>query len=146
MKITLKEITRDNWKQCIALNVGPEQQSWVASNLFSLVEAKFEPDCIPLAVYSGETMVGFTMYARDPDDGSYWIARLMVDQQFQGHGYSRAAMQELIRQLKEVPDCTEINISFDPENYIAERLYGSLGFQHTGLIEDGEVVLRLAVR
>jgi diamine N-acetyltransferase len=70
----------------------------------------------------------------------------MVDEQHQGQGYGRAAMQEVISRLKATPDCTEIKISFVPENSVAERLYRSLGFQHTGLVIDGETVLRLPIR
>lgn len=146
MDITLREITKDNWKQCISLKVAPNQQNFVASNLYSLAESRFEPDCMPLAIYHDETMVGFTLYGRDSSDGSYWIARLMVDQQYQGRGYGRAAMQEVIRRLKATPDCAEIRISFEPENNVAERLYLSLGFLPTGLIIDGEVVFHLPVR
>jgi diamine N-acetyltransferase len=146
MEVTLKEITKDNWRQCIDLKVGPGQQDFVASNLYSIAESKFEPDWAPQAIYQGEMMVGFTMYGPDPSTGSYWIIRLMVDERHQGQGYGRAAMQEIITRLKAIPNCTEIKISFAPENRIAERLYRSLGFQSTGLIIDGEVVLRLPVR
>ncbi len=146
MEITLKEITKDNWRQCINLKVGQGQQDFVASNLYSIAESKFEPDWAALGIYQGEMMVGFTMYGRDSDEGSYWIIRLMVDEQRQGRGYGRAAMQEIIRRLKATPGCAEIKISFAPENKVAERLYRSLGFQHTGLVIEGETVLRLPVR
>ncbi len=146
MDITLREITKDNWKQCISLKVAPNQQNFVASNLYSLAESRFEPDCMPLAIYHDETMVGFTLYGRDSSDGSYWIARLMVDEQYQGRGYGRAAMQEVIGRLKATPDCTEIRISFEPENSVAEKLYRNLGFLPTGLIVDGEIVFYLPVR
>ncbi len=144
MEITLRDITKDNWRECIDLKVGLGQENFVASNLYSLAESKFEPEWTPLTIYSGETMVGFTMYGRDDRDGSYWIIRLMVDAAHQGRGYGRAAMAEVIRRLRALPDCREIKISFAPENIAAEKLYLDLGFQRTGLIEEGEVVLRLA--
>jgi len=143
VEITLREITKNNWRECVDLKVAPEQEKFVAPNLFSIAEAKFEPDWRPLAIYAGETMVGFTMVGQDERDGSYWIIRLMVDTAYQGRGYGRAAMKEVIRQLKQKPDCREIKISFVPENVAAEKLYFGLGFERTGLIEDGEVVLRL---
>ncbi len=146
MKVVLRDINKDNWKQCIGLKVAPEQKNFVASNLYSIAESKFEPDWTPLAIYHDETMVGFTIYGRDSSDGSYWIIRLMIDEQHQGRGYGRAVMQEVIQRLKETLDCTEIKISFAPENRAAEKLYLSLDFQHTGLVEDGEIVLRLPIR
>ncbi|NJN96924.1 MAG: GNAT family N-acetyltransferase [Anaerolineales bacterium] len=146
MEITLREVTQQNWRECVDLKVAPEQENFVAPNLFSIAESKFEPDWRPLAIYVGETIVGFTMVGRDERDGSYWIIRLMIDAAYQRRGYGRAAMKEVIRQLKQKPDCREIKISFMPENVAAEKLYLSLGFERTGWIEDGEVVLMLPLR
>lgn len=86
MQITLREITKNNWRECVDLKVGPGQENFVAPNLFSIAEAKFEPGWTPLAIYAGETLVGFTMYGQDERDGSYWIIRLMVDAAYQGRG------------------------------------------------------------
>jgi diamine N-acetyltransferase len=60
--ITLRPITPDNWELCINLKTTDEQQHFVATNLYSLAQAKVFPECIPLALYYGETMVGFLMY------------------------------------------------------------------------------------
>ncbi len=60
MPITLKEITKDNYVECIRLKVR-DNQRFVASNVYSLAESKYEPENIPMAVYAGETMVGFVM-------------------------------------------------------------------------------------
>jgi len=40
MTVTLREITMDNFIECIKLGVGETQKSYVASNMFSLAEAK----------------------------------------------------------------------------------------------------------
>jgi diamine N-acetyltransferase len=70
----------------------------------------------------------------------------MIDQAFQGQGYGRAATLEAVRRIrKEFPDCGELFLSFEPENKNAESLYLSLGFQHTGRVEEGELVMRLAL-
>jgi len=146
----LKEINRDNWKQAIRIDVAPEQKRFVASNLYSIAEAIFNPTFVPLAVYAeavstskAETMVGFLMYGTNPDNDELWILRLMVGQQYQGRGYGRAAMKEIIRRLKAKPDCQEIFTSYEPDNDVAARLYRSLGFEDTGRIEDGELVVCL---
>jgi len=44
-----------------------------------------------------------------------------------------------------MPDCREVFTSYKPENDVAARLYRSLGFEHTGRIEDGELVVRLSL-
>ena len=142
--VHLREINQDNWKQAIRLAVAPDQKRFVASNLYSIAEAIFNPTFAPLAIYNeAETMVGFLMHGANPDNDELWILRLMVGQQYQARGYGRAAMEEIIRRLKARPDCQEIFTSYKPGNHVAARLYQSLGFEDTGRIEDGELVVCL---
>src|SRR5262245_16397511 len=71
-------------------------------------------------------MVGFTMYELSAGVGI--IRRLMIDQRFQGRGYGRAAMLEVIRRLKLHPEVGMIATRHRRENEAAAKLYGSLGF------------------
>lgn len=144
-RVTLRPITRDNWQESIRLSVRNDQREYVASNLYSLAEAHFHATFEALAIYDSDTMVGFTMYGQDEATGAWWIIRLMVDARYQGRGYGRAAMLALIDRLVAQTGCAEIWISFAPGNTDAARLYTRLGFQETGLIEDGEVVYRLSL-
>lgn len=149
MEITLREINKDNWKQCINLKTTAEQEKFVASNLYSLAQSKFYPSAVTLGIYQGETMVGFLMYDRMDkgyQNSGYYIWRLMIDKNHQKKGYGKAAMQLVIKFLKEKPDCNEILIGYRPENVVAEKLYLSLGFQKTGLIEDGDVLVYLPLK
>lgn len=139
MAITLQEITKDNWRQCVKLKVADDQQEFVAPNVYSLAQSKFEPDVTTLAIYDDVMMVGFIMYQDDKAEKTYYIWRLMIDQSQQNKGYGRAAMLEVLNLLKTQPDYTEIGISYVPENTVAEKLYNSLGFEKTGEIIDGEV-------
>jgi diamine N-acetyltransferase len=145
MNVELREITIDNWRQCVRLKVAPGQEQFVASNAVSLAQSKYETDSVPLAVYDGDTMVGFVMY--HPEDYGmakiWFIERLMVGADYQGKGYGRTAMQALLERLKAQPGYTAILISFVPENVAARNLYASLGFVDTGEIEEGEIVYRL---
>ena len=130
MSISLRSITRENWQQCVALQLGKGQESFVAPNVFSLAQSKFEPARVPLAIYTGETMVGFIMYNNQPlGDGSYRISRLMIDQGHQGKGYGRMAVVEVIERMRQIPECTEILVEYSPENVVAAHLYTSLGFE-----------------
>ncbi|MHB0874896.1 MAG: GNAT family N-acetyltransferase [Anaerolineae bacterium] len=140
--VALRDVTRDNWHTCIGLKVRPEQQSFVASNIYSLAEAKIEPWLVPQAVYAGEELVGFVMYGADPDHDQYWLMRLMVDERYQGKGYGRAAAVAAIERLGAYPDCHEVYLGHEPENAVAARLYASLGFERAGMIGD-EIMLRL---
>lgn len=146
MNVTLKEITKENWRQAIDLKVRDDQKTFVASNLFSIAQSKVEPYLVPLGVYDGDTMVGFAMYGRDPEDGSYWIVRLMVGEGHQGKGYGRAAVDELVKLMSAMPDCNEVKLSCVPDNVGAETLYVNYGFEKTGIVEDGENVFRLPLK
>jgi diamine N-acetyltransferase len=141
--ITLREITRDNYLECLRLKVAPEQEGFVASNAISLAQSKYHPETVPLAIYHDETMVGFIMYCIDSDDDSYWIWRLMVDARYQSKGYGTQAMKQVIERITADKSRNKVFISFEPENSNAERLYAGLGFVHTGEIMRGEAVMRL---
>ena len=67
MTISLRPVDRDNFRECIGLDVNPEQREFVGSNVVSIAESKVYPQRIPLAVYNDDEMVGFVMHSRDPE-------------------------------------------------------------------------------
>jgi diamine N-acetyltransferase len=145
MSVTLRPITSENWEQCLRLAVKPEQTHFVASNAYSLVQAAYNGNCMPLAIYGGDLMVGFTMSWHVPGERRYHISRLMVDARFQGKGYGRAALEQVLARLVAQPDCDKIDITYEPHNEVARRLYTSVGFRETGEMEDGEVLALFSV-
>jgi diamine N-acetyltransferase len=132
-EITLREINRTNWLECIGLEISPEQARFVAPNVVSLLQAQFNPLWVPLAIYCRDIMVGFIMYGKkERDDGVYWILRMVIDERYQRKGYGLAALQAVLRLLREKPDCREIKVSFQKENVAVERLCMKLGFEDAG--------------
>lgn len=140
MTITLRPVTRDNWEAVVRLQVTPEQQGFVASNLFSIAESFYEPGTVPLAIYAEDRLVGLAMYGLIDD--TMWIWRLMIDRRHQRKGYARAAMQALIQMLAAMGN-EAIYLSYEPDNEGAAALYHSLGFRLTGEKVVGELVARL---
>jgi diamine N-acetyltransferase len=129
MTVVLKPITVDNWQECIGLKVTEKQASFLPSNLYSIAEAQFYPQTVPLAIYSEQDqMVGFVLYGVDVETGKWKVFRLMIDQAHQGKGYARAAMVQVIERLSIQPDCNEILIAYQANNDAARQLYASLGF------------------
>lgn len=140
--VTLKPITKENEQECIALRPKRDQEDLVASNLDSIAHAIKEPTSRPFGIFAEDKMVGFLLFDNEIyKDGYYWILRFMVDQRFQKKGYGSLAIKEVIKILTSKPDCTQIRVNHVPHNVEANRLYKSLGFQETGEIEDGEIVL-----
>lgn len=141
--ISLREITPDNYKECVALKVAEDQKYFVAPNVASIAQSKVWPELIPLAVYNDDEMVGFTLHGKDRDDDKYWIARIMIDERFQGKGFGKAATLALLERLRGYEDCAEVFLSFVPGNKGAEKLYLNVGFENTGETdEDGEIIMR----
>ena len=121
MTVYLREITAANWKEAIRIDVAPEQKRFVASNIYSVAESKFDSSYVPLGIYNqAETMVGFVMYGLE--NGEHWILRLMVAHQYQGRGYGRAAMLKIIRRLRAKHQCQKILTSYKPDNHVAAKL------------------------
>jgi diamine N-acetyltransferase len=69
----------------------------------------------------------------------------MIDERYQGNGYAKQAMNQVIARLKQEEDCADIYISHFPTNLYADALYRKLGFKDTGKIIGGEVVKRLSL-
>jgi diamine N-acetyltransferase len=146
MNVTLREITPENFRECIDLKVADEQEKFVATNLMSIAQSKIYPTANPLAVYDEDEMVGFVMYGYDTDEEHFYLGRLMIDAQHQGKGYGKAVTLAVIERMKQIEDCQEIYLSFVPENTGAEKLYSSVGFERTGKIsEHGEVVMKFSL-
>jgi len=133
--VHLRHITAENFQSCLALDVEEAQRGLVAPNVKSLAEAYVNRNLTPLAIYDVTDigyqqphlpMVGFTMY--EVVAGVGFITRLMIDRGAQGRGYGRAAMVEVIRRLRMLPDVQLIATSHRVENTAAARLYRRLGF------------------
>lgn len=142
VNLTLKEINADNWEECITLSVSELQKDFVADNAYSLLQSKYVVDQYPLAIYDGEDMVGFVMYGIDLESKRMEMSRLMIDQIHQGKGYGRTATRLLLERLTLAYGSIELFTSAEPENERAIGLYESLGFEKTGEIMWGEVVLK----
>lgn len=144
--IELREVTDENFTELMNLEARPGQTERVASNLWSLAQAKVNRRRQPYALYHIDTLVGFVMFdgtAREP--GVYYISRLMIAKAYQGREFARAAMVEVIHRMKEKPDCQEIRLDYTRDNVEARSLYRSLGFEEIGKTEAGTVLARLRI-
>ena len=139
MTLSLKEITRDNFNECVKLKIRDDQR-FVASNVYSIAESKVAPENIPMAIYAGETMVGFVMYELDYANRELYIGRLMIDQRYQHNGYGWGTL-EILRQMGlRDPGLDRMALSTNPDNSYGIRVYEKFGFKDTGILDDGEEV------
>ncbi|NLN46791.1 MAG: GNAT family N-acetyltransferase [Clostridiaceae bacterium] len=140
---SLRPIDADNFWDIIGLEVADGQQDYVLSNAVSIAQARVQPECVPLAIYNGNTPVGFVMYCLDRDDGEYWIYRLMIDQEHQRKGLAKTAMRHVLREiaLDRARDKVYLGVRQDNDN--AVELYHKLGFRFDGRIFGHEHVMVL---
>jgi diamine N-acetyltransferase len=141
--VELRAVTAENWRRCAALEVADDQRDFVMPVAHYLCLCHYGGAWRPFAVCDGEEVVGFAMWAVDPQDGSGWIGGLTVDRRHQRRGYARAALQALTAWLRDEQGCPSCALSYTGDNAVARRLYASLGFVETGEIEDDELVARL---
>ncbi|ENQ3110821.1 GNAT family N-acetyltransferase [Bacillus sp. GKis3/1] len=152
MNIQLKVVTRENWEDALQLQVKENQRKFVPTVAVSLAKVYIKPDgenveYIPFAIYNGDLMVGFVMHAvvKETTD-MYWINGFIIDQNQQGKGYGKAALQESIYLIKNTyKACKEIRLTVHKDNISAKKLYESYGFQPLRHDYDGEEVYRFFV-
>ena len=141
--IELRPVEEGNFEEVIKLRVSSEQEVFVASNVYSIAQAKVLPECVPVAIYHDEILIGFAMYAMDRDENEYWIYRYMIDEKYQSKGYGRAALNTLIDYLKQDTKHHVIFLGFGPKNERARKLYEGCGFVPDGRTLEDELVYML---
>lgn len=144
-EISLRALSSENYEGIIRLNVSEDQKTFVAPNVNSIAESKVYPELIPMAIYAGETLVGFLMYRQRLETEPYYLMRFMIDARYQGKGYGRAALAKIVELMRALPGCDRIYLSYEPDNVFAEQLYMHFGFAPTGEYMEGEKVACLTL-
>ena len=85
-QITVRPVDSDNWREVRALTTTEAQSAFVAEPNFYLALCCYDT-WNPLAVYLGETVIGFMMWGLE--DESCWLGGILIDRQYQGRGYGR---------------------------------------------------------
>jgi diamine N-acetyltransferase len=142
--VTLRSVNRDNWREVAKLEVNEPQRKFVAEPSYYLALCSYGELWQPLAIYLGEQVIGFLMWAVDPDDGSCWLGGILIDRNYQREGYGRQAIQAAMAKLTEEHGYQKFALSYAPDNP-AKQLYHALGFKETGEWEGDEVVARLSL-
>ena len=154
--VRLEKVNSKNVWSIIRLHVGKEQESFVASNDLSIIEAYISitsnGHAYPFGIFDDALPVGFLMIGFDVDDsyenppgiayGNYSIWRFMIDEKYQNKGYGKAALSLALDFVKSYP-CGKAKfcyLSYEPENIKAKKLYSEFGFVENGEIDDDEVV------
>jgi diamine N-acetyltransferase len=152
-RVALRPITPDNRPAVEDLRVRPEQENFVDGVSRSLTEAATKPRAQPWyrGIFAGEVPVGFVMLADGVAAGNedipwrYYLWRFLIDARFQGRGYGRAALDEVVAYLRTKPDADLLVTSVVPGDGSPLDFYLKYGFRATGQMFDREQVLELPV-
>ncbi|MBE5805043.1 MAG: GNAT family N-acetyltransferase [Clostridiales bacterium] len=151
--IELRKIDLSNVWQITSLSVREDQQSFVAGNGYSMIEAFATREsgyaALLFGLYMQDEAVGFVMFGYDymegdPEvaKGNYVLVRFMIDQHYQGRGLGKAALESCLAYLRTFPcgPAQKVWLSYEPENTVAKALYTSAGFRENGEMCGGEIV------
>lgn len=141
--IRLVELNKENYKDILKLKVSPDQEKFVATNAISLAQAHFEDNAWYRGIYADEKAVGFAMLEINTRKPEYYLWRYMIDANEQAKGYGREALKLIIEHVKTLPGAKEFLLSYVPGEGTPAAFYSKLGFEETGEIEDGEIIMRL---
>ena len=141
--IKLDEITADTLEVVLKLKVSKEQENFVSTTAYSLAQAYvYRENAYPFAIYADDTLVGFILFGFYELRNQYTLWKFLIDEKYQNKGYGKMALALGIEYMKKQYDIKEMYTGVAIDNDVAERLYHSVGFQLTGLIENGMKELR----
>lgn len=136
MKIEFRPIDRTNYNECIELSVNENQKRFVAPNKFSLVQAAYESNLYPLAIYNESQMIGFVLYDFDEELNGWSMSRFMIGSSFQNCGFGKQALKQFLLFFKEnYPDVLKLYTSAEVDNMAAIELYKRAGFKEGNIFE-----------
>ena len=145
--VTLREVSSANLHAVLALEVAASQRPYTHSVAYSIAEGTFPPDDDPVwmrAIYAADKPVGFLMTSEAPDQGTYFLWRILVDANHQGRGYGREAVQQLIDRIERTGNARLLVTSHVRANSDAGRFFQGLGFEYTGAeVSEGDLEMRL---
>lgn len=129
MGVTLRQIDRHHKEEFMDANVSEELERFMSRNLDTIFGNGPSADYAPYAIISGDgRTVGFIMVGQRLEEGSYWLAKLMIDSCERRKGYGTLAMQYAIQMLRERQGCRFVQVTYHRDNIAARALLDRLGF------------------
>ncbi|MGZ4250143.1 MAG: GNAT family N-acetyltransferase [Solirubrobacteraceae bacterium] len=144
-RITLREVDQQNVRDVCDLKVAASQETHVAPNGVTIAESAYERNAWLRAIYAEDQPVGLLGLVADTATPEYWLARFMIAGAHQGRGYGRDAMALLVEHVRGLPGARELQTSCVPDEDGPLDFYRGLGFEQTGDVHAGELVLRLSL-
>jgi diamine N-acetyltransferase len=153
VNLSLRPVTGDNFSQVVKLSetLTEYQKTCVAPNMVSLAQAYVHYDrAWPRAIYVDDEVVGFVMLALHDDDipnddqPAYFLWRFMMAKEHQQKGYGRRVLDMIVNKCRE-DHIKTLYTSAEFQGDQPLQFYLKYGFKDTGIIDDGEKVLKIEI-
>jgi diamine N-acetyltransferase len=151
--LSLRFVTDDNFGAIVKLSdtLTDYQKKCVAPNMVSLAQAYVNYErAWPRAIYLDEVPIGFVMLALKDDDipevdqPAYFLWRFMMAKDYQQKGYGKAVLDMIVEKCRK-DGMKALYTSAEYQGEQPLKFYLKYGFQETGIIDDGEKVLKLYI-
>ena len=138
--IHLRDITKTNLISIIDLDVSEEQKDQVASNSVSIAQAHYSNSAWFKGIFNDDIAIGFVMLDLIKEENKCFLWRFMIDKKYQGRGYGKMALTQVIHYIKSLKVYDEIKTSYVPKKNDAKGFYKNFGF-----IECDEVIKEFGI-
>ena len=126
--INLREITSKNLKSIIDLNVKEDQKDYVASNSVSIAQGHYSNSAWFKGIFNDNRPVGFVMLDLIEEEYKCFLWRFMIDHKYQGKGFGKIALTQVIDFVRSLNLYTYIATSYVPAENGAGGFYKNFGF------------------
>ena len=92
-------------------------------------------ECMAFDIYDAEALVGFAMFCQYPE-GTFFLWNYAIDAAYQNRGLGTRALRELLAYMAAHYAVKEFTTTYVWGNDIARRLYESVGFVETDVVEE----------
>jgi len=150
--VCLKDITKENLESIIDLDVSECQREQVAPNSVSIAQGHYSKSAWFRGIFNNDVAIGFVMLDLFTEENKCFLWRFMIDKKYQGKGYGKIALTQVIDYVKSFKIFDEIKTSYVPAENSAEGFYKNFGFieseeiiKEFGLEDSDEVGLKYVI-
>ena len=126
--INLRDITEKNLKSIIDLNVTKHQKDQVAPNSVSIAQSHYSKSAWFKGIFYDDIAVGFVMLDLIKEENKCFLWRFMIDKKYQGKGFGKIALTQVIDFVRSLNLYTYIATSYVPAENGAGGFYKNFGF------------------
>jgi len=142
--LAVMELTADNIEAVLAVAPLRGQLRHVNPVSWYVARSAYQGVWHPVGLATGDgAVVGFAEWAFDDSDSTYALGGIVLDAAHQGRGLGRAVLDALVAHVRAQPVHGAVVLTVHDDNERARALYRRYGFEETGELLDGELVMVL---